>query len=84
MLALGVNGIGSHKDHEAFLRVGKAIIILACRASFLGCCLLALSFLRPAGLSQKALKELAVLVEVFDRVGVIGAWAIHELVEVFR
>jgi len=27
-------------------------------------------------------EELAVLVEVFDGVGVVGAWAIHELVEV--
>ena len=30
------------------------------------------------------LEELAVLVEVFDGVGVVGAWAIHEFVEVIR
>lgn len=29
-------------------------------------------------------EELTVLVEVFDGVGVVGAWAIHELVEVVR
>ena len=38
----------------------------------------------PADLSQKALEELVVLVEVFDGVGVVGAWALHELVEVVR
>ena len=31
---------------------------------------------------QKALEELAVLVEVLDGVGMVGAWAIHELVKV--
>ena len=35
-------------------------------------------------MSQKALEELAVLVEVFDGVSVVGARAIHELVEVVR
>ena len=29
-------------------------------------------------------EELAILVEVFDRVGMVGAWAIHEFVEVVR
>ena len=29
-------------------------------------------------------EELVVLVEVFDGVAVVGAWAIHELVEVVR
>ena len=29
-------------------------------------------------------EELAVLVEVFDGVGVVGAWALHELMEVAR
>ena len=29
-------------------------------------------------------EELAVLVEVFDGVGVVGAWALHELIEVAR
>ena len=28
--------------------------------------------------------ELAVLVEVFDGVGVVGVWALHELIEVVR
>ena len=51
VLALGVDGVGSPKDHEAFLGVRKAVPILARHASFLGRCLLALSFLRPTGLS---------------------------------
>ena len=29
-------------------------------------------------------EELTVLVEVFDRLGMVGAWALHELVEVVR
>ena len=33
---------------------------------------------------QKALEEFAVLVEVFDGVGVVGARALHELIEVAR
>ena len=64
------------------LGIGKAIPILARRALFLGCCLLALSFFRPAGLSHEALKELTVLVEVLNGVGVVGARVLHELVEV--
>ena len=84
MLAFGPNGVGSTEDHDAFLRVGEAIPILAHRASFLGCRLFVISFFRPAGLSQETFKELIVLVEVFDGVGMVGAWAIHELVEVVR
>ena len=84
MLALGVDCIGSPKDHEGFLRIGKAIPILAHHASFLGHCLLAFSFFRPTGLSQETLEELTILVEVLDRVSMVGAWAIHELVEVVR
>ena len=82
MLALGVDGVGSPKDHEALLEVREAIIIFARHASFLGRCLLALSFLWPASLSQKELEELIVLVEMLDGVGVVGAWTLHELVEV--
>ena len=33
---------------------------------------------------MKALEEFAVLVEVLDGVGMVGAWAIYELVEVVR
>ena len=44
----------------------------------------AFSFLWPIGLSQKALEELTVLIEVFDGVGVVGAWALHELIEVVQ
>ena len=79
MLALGVDGIRSHEDHEAFLEIEKAVPILARHASFLGRCLLALSFFRSIGLSQKALEEFTVLVEVLDGVGVVGAWTLHEL-----
>ena len=51
VLALGIDGIGSAEDHEAFLDIEKAIPILARRASFLGHCLLALSFFWSTGLS---------------------------------
>ena len=84
MLALGVDGIRYPKYHEAFLGIRKAIPILARHTSFLGRCLLALSFFRSAGLSQKALEEFAVLVEVLDGVGMVGTWALYELVEVVR
>ena len=82
VLALGADGVGSPEDHDAFLGVGEAIPVLSRRASFLGCRLFVVSFFQPAGLSQEMFEELAVLVEVFDGVGVVGAWAIHELVEV--
>ena len=54
----------------------SVIWILARCASFFGRCLF-----WPASLPQQALEELAVLVEVFDGVVMIGAWALHELVE---
>jgi len=38
----------------------------------------------PASLPQQALEELAVLVEMVDQVVVVGARALHELVEVPR
>ena len=38
----------------------------------------------PASLPQQALEELAVLVEMVDRIVVVGARVIHELVEVSR
>ena len=82
MLAFGVDDVGSPKDHEAFLGVGEAIFILARRTSFLGLLLLAFPFLWLGGLPQKALEELAVLVEMFDGIGMVGAWTLHELVEV--
>ena len=82
VLALGVDGVGSPKDHEAFLEVGEAVFILARRASFLGCLLLAYPFLWLGGLPQEALEVLVVLVEMFDGIGMVGAWTLHELVEV--
>ena len=84
MLALGVDGVGSPKDHEALLGVRGAVFILTYRASFLGLLLLAFPFLWPGGLLQEALEELAVLVEVFDGIGMVGAWTLHELVEMVR
>ena len=84
VLALGADGVESPEDHDAFLGVGEAIPVLSRRASFLGCRLFVVSFFQPAGMSQEMFEELAVLVEVFDGVGVVGAWAIHELVEVVR
>jgi len=67
---------------KAFLRVREAIFILACRASFRGHLILAFLFLWLGSLPQEALEELIVLVEVFDGIGVIGAWTLHELVKV--
>ena len=58
--------------------------MLARYAPFLGRCFFAFFFLRPTGLKQKPLEELAVLVEVFDRVVMVGAWALHEPMEVAR
>ena len=82
MLALGVDGVGSPKHHEAFLEVGEAVFILAHRASFLGRLLLAFPFFWLGGMLQEALEELVVLIEVFDGIGVVGAWTLHELAEV--
>ena len=84
MLAFRPYGVGSAEDHDAFLRVGEAVPVLTHRASFFGCRLFVVSFFWPASLSQETFEELAVLVEVFDRVGVVGAWALHELMEVAR
>ena len=84
MLALRVDGLGSTEDHDAFFRVAEAVPVLARRAPFLGCRLLAISFFRPTGLSQETFEELAVLVKVFDGVGMVCAWALHELVEVVQ
>ena len=75
VLALGVDGVGSPKDHEAFLGVGEVVFILAHRASFLGLLLLAFPFLWLGGLPQEVLEELVVLVEVFDTIGVVGSTA---------
>ena len=84
MLALGADGVGSPKDHDAFHGVEEAVPVLARRASILGCRLFAVSFFWPAGLSQETFEELIVLVDVLDGVGMVGAWAIYELVEVVR
>jgi hypothetical protein len=51
VLELGADGVGSSKDHDAFLRVEEVVPILARRASFLGCRLFAISFFRPISLS---------------------------------
>ena len=45
VLALGVDSVGSPKDHETFLGGREAIIILARYSSFLGLLLLAFPFL---------------------------------------
>ena len=51
VLVLGVDGIRSPEDHEAFLKMRKVIPILACHASYLGRGLLALSLFQSTGLS---------------------------------
>ena len=56
--------------------------ILVRYAPFLGRCFFAFFFLWPDSLPQKTFEELAVLVEVFDVVVMVGARALHELVEV--
>ena len=62
VLSLGPDGIGPTKDHDAFVSVGENVPILACRASFLGRHLLAVSLLWPTGLSEETFEELAILV----------------------
>ena len=84
VLAFHPDDVRSTEDHDTLLRFGEAISVLACRTSFLGCSLFAISLLWPAGLSEETFEELIVLVEVFDGVGMAGAQAIHELVEVVR
>ena len=84
VLAFGPDGVGSTKDNDAFLRVRETISILARRSSFLGCRLFVVAFFRPADLSEETFEELAVLVEVFDGIGMVGAWAIQGFVEVVR
>ena len=72
VLAFCPDGVGPTEDHDVFLRVGETVSVLACRASFLGCCFFAASFFWPAGLSEETFEELTVLVDVFDRVGMVG------------
>ena len=84
MLALGPDGVGSTEDHDTFVSIGETISVLACRASFLGCRLFAVSLLWTTALSEEVFEELAFLVEVLDGVGVVGACTVHEFVEVVR
>ena len=57
VLVLGVDSVGSPKEHEAFLGVGEAVFILAYHASFHGLLLLAFPFPRLGGLPQKRLRS---------------------------
>ena len=57
VLALRVDSIGSPKNHEAFLRVGEAVFILACHASFLGLLHLAFPFFGLAACRRKRLRS---------------------------
>ena len=65
------------------LRAPVVWILVRC-APFFGRCLLAFFFLWPAGLPQQAPEELAVLVEMVDGIVVVGARALHEIMEVAR
>ena len=67
-----------------FLGLGKPSLSLPATPPFLAAAFLPSPSFWPTGLLQETFEELAVLVEVFDRVGMVGAWAIHELVEVVR
>jgi len=62
----------------------SVVWILARCAPFFDRCFLAFFSLWPVSLPQQALEELAILVEVFDGVVVVGAWVLHELMEVAR
>ena len=84
MLVFSPDGIGPADDHDALFRFGETISVLACCASILGCRLLAISLLCLASLLEETFEELALLVEVFDGIGVIGARTIHEFIEVVR
>ena len=84
MLAFCPDGVGPAEDHDALLRFGEAVSVLAYRTSFLGRRLFAVSLLWPAGLSEETFEKLTLLIEVFDGVGMVGARAIHELVKVVR
>ena len=84
VLAFHPDGIRPIEDHDALFRFREAISVLACHTSFLGCRLFAVSLLWSIGLSEEAFEEFAVFEEVFDGVGVVGAWTVHEFVEVVR
>ena len=58
-------------------------ILVRC-APFFGRCLLAFFFHWPAGLPQQVPKEPTVLIEMVDGIVVVGARALHEIVEVAR
>ena len=45
MLAFSLDGVGPAEDHDALLKFGETISVLACRASLLGYRLLAVSLL---------------------------------------
>ena len=62
----------------------SVVRILARYAPFLGRCFFAFFFLWPTSLPQKALEEQAVLIEVFYGVVIVGARALHDLMEVAR
>ena len=62
----------------------SVVWILARCAPFFCCCFFAFFITWPASLPQQALEELAVLVEMVDGIVVVGAWVLHELVEVPR
>ena len=72
MLAFSLDGVGPTEDHDALLRFRETVPILAYHATPLDYQLLAVSLLWHAGLSEETFEELALLVEVFDRVGMIG------------
>ena len=73
MLAFSLDGIEPAEDHDALFRFDEAIFVLAYRASPPGYRLLAVSLLWPTGLSEETFEKLALFIEVFDRVGMVGA-----------
>jgi hypothetical protein len=73
VLAFGAVVLRTSKDHEAAIRVGEGAPILGWRSLLLGCLLVAVPALAPAGLTQHPLEELTVLELVLDGVAVVGA-----------
>jgi hypothetical protein len=81
VLALGAVVLRTSKDHEAAIRVGEGVPVLGRHCLLLGHLLVMVPALTPAGLTQHRLEELAILELVLDRVAMVGAWLLQELLE---
>jgi hypothetical protein len=82
MLTLGAVMLRPSEDHEVAIRLGEAAPILGRCPLIFWRLFVAVPSLALARMNQLALDELAVLELVLDRVTVIGAQLLHELLEV--